>query len=104
MKLNTWPMEPSLLDKIEKLEYENVETSNCLYEIYNSIETLENKQMYEELSQFERALARFGDKVGLIAGMEVSDKITPEEAYQMIKEEYKELKKLRKQEKDEWND
>ena len=58
--------------------------------------------MYEDLSAFERALARFGDKVGLIAGMEVSDKITPEEAYQMIKEEYKELKKLRKVEKREW--
>ena len=104
MKLTTWPTEHSLLDRITSLEYENVETSNCLYEIYTSIETLENKQMYEELTQFERALARFGDKVGLIAGMEVSDKITPEEAYQMIKEEYKELKKLRKQEKDEWND
>jgi hypothetical protein len=58
--------------------------------------------MYEDLTAFERALARFGDKVGLIAGMEVSDKISPEEAYQMIKEEYNELKKLRKQEKDEW--
>jgi hypothetical protein len=58
--------------------------------------------MYEDLTAFERALARFGDKVSLIAGLEVSDKISPEEAYQMIKEEYKELKKLRKQEKDEW--
>ena len=58
--------------------------------------------MYEDLSVFERALARFGDKVGLIAGMELSDKITPEQAYQEIRELYKELKKLRKQEKDEW--
>ena len=58
--------------------------------------------MYEDLSAFERALARFGDKVGLIAGMEVSNKITPEQAYQEIKDLYKELKKLRKQEKDEW--
>ena len=59
--------------------------------------------MYENLTQFERALARFGDKVGLIAGMEVSDKISPEEAYQMIKEEYKELKQLRKVEKTTWD-
>jgi len=59
--------------------------------------------MYENLTQFERALARFGDKVGLIAGMEVSDKISPEEAYQMIKEEYKELKQLRKVEKNNWD-
>ena len=58
--------------------------------------------MYEDLSAFERALARFGDKVGLIAGMEVSNKITPEQAYQEIKDLYKELKTLRKQEKDEW--
>jgi hypothetical protein len=60
--------------------------------------------VYELLSEFERALARFGDKVGLIAGMEISDKISPEEAYQMIKDEYKELKALRKVEKKTWED
>ena len=59
--------------------------------------------MYEDLSAFERALARFGDKVGLIAGMEVSNKITPEQAYQEIKDLYKELKALRKQEKLNWD-
>jgi len=59
--------------------------------------------MYEDLSAFERALARFGDKVGLLAGMELSDKISPEEAYQQIRILYKELKALRKQEKDEWD-
>ena len=58
--------------------------------------------MYEDLTAFERALARFGDKCALIAGLEITDKITPEQAYQEIKELYKELKKLRKQEKDEW--
>jgi hypothetical protein len=58
--------------------------------------------VYEQLSEFERALARFGDKVALIAGLEITDKITPEQAYQEIKDLYKELKKLRKQEKDEW--
>jgi hypothetical protein len=58
--------------------------------------------MYETLTEFERALARFGDKVALIAGLEVSDKISPEEAYQQIKELYKELKALRKREKDDW--
>ena len=58
--------------------------------------------MYESLTEFERALARFGDKVGLIAGLEIGDKITPEEAYQQIKELYKELKSLRKVEKEEW--
>ena len=59
--------------------------------------------MYEELSIFERALARFGDKVGLIAGLEIADKISPEDAYQQIKELYKELKSLRKQEKSDWD-
>ena len=59
--------------------------------------------MYEELTAFERALARFGDKVGLIAGLEIADKITPEDAYQQIKELYKELKILRKEEKSEWD-
>ena len=59
--------------------------------------------MYELLSEYERALARFGDKVGLIAGLEISDKMSPEEAYQQIKELYKELKALRKEEKSEWD-
>jgi len=59
--------------------------------------------MYETLTEFERTLARFGDKVGLIAGLEISDKITPEEAYQQIKELYKELKILRKKEKSDWD-
>jgi hypothetical protein len=58
--------------------------------------------MYETLTEFERALARFGDKVALIAGLEVSDKISPEEAYQQIKELYRELKKLRKKERADW--
>lgn len=59
--------------------------------------------MYETLTEFERALASFGDKVGLIAGLEIADKISPEDAYQQIKELYKELKSLRKQEKDDWD-
>ena len=59
--------------------------------------------MYETLTEFERALARFGDKVGLIAGLEIADKISPEDAYQQIKELYKELKSLRKQEKSDWD-
>lgn len=60
--------------------------------------------MYESLTEFERALARFGDKVALIAGLEVSDKISPEEAYQQIKTLYKELKSLRKRERKEWEE
>jgi hypothetical protein len=58
--------------------------------------------MYESLTEFERALARFGDKVQYIVGLEISDKINPETAYQEIKDMMKELKKLRKVEKQTW--
>lgn len=58
--------------------------------------------MYEDLTAFERALARFGDKVALIAGLEIADKMSPENAYQEIKNLYKELKKLRKEERRSW--
>jgi hypothetical protein len=58
--------------------------------------------MYEDLSAYERALARFGDKVGLIAGFEISGKLSPEDAYQQIKELYKDLKRLRKKERRIW--
>ena len=61
-------------------------------------------KMYEDLTVFERALARFGDKVALIAGLEVLKKMTPEDAYQEIKNLYKELKKLRKKEREFWNE
>lgn len=58
--------------------------------------------MYEELSAFERALARFGDKVQYVVGLEIGNKMSPETAYQEIKTMMKELKKLRKQEKETW--
>ena len=58
--------------------------------------------MYGNLSQYERALARFGDKCALIAGLEITNKITPEQAYQEIKELYRDLKKLRKKERRIW--
>ncbi len=56
--------------------------------------------MYETLTEFERALARFGDKVQYIVGLEISNKMSPETAYKEIKDMMKELKKLRKIEKD----
>ena len=58
--------------------------------------------VYESLTEFERALARFGDKVQYIVGLEITDRMSPEVAYQEIKEMMKELKKLRKKEKDTW--
>jgi hypothetical protein len=58
--------------------------------------------MYEDLTSFERALARFGDKVQYIVGLEITNRMTPEMAYQEIKDMIKELKKLRKKEKNNW--
>ena len=52
--------------------------------------------MYEELNSFEEALKHFGTRVEYTIAMEMSRRITPEDAYQMIKEELKEVKKCRK--------
>ena len=53
--------------------------------------------MYEELDTFERALQHFGTRVDVIIAMEMSKRITSEDAYQRIKEELKAVKKCRKQ-------
>ena len=52
--------------------------------------------MYEELDTFERALQHFGTRVEVIAAMEMGDRISAEDAYKMIKDELKELKRVRK--------
>jgi hypothetical protein len=52
---------------------------------------------YPELTEFERKLAQFGDRVSIIAGLEVGGKMTAEDAYQEIKRLYKELKQVRKE-------
>ena len=59
--------------------------------------------MYENLTPYEKALASFGDRAALIAGLEISDKLSPENAFQEIKRMYKELKTLRKTEKQDWD-
>lgn len=59
-------------------------------------------KMYNDLTTFEKQLAKFADRVDIIVGLEVGDKITPEEAYQQIKGLMKDLKKYRKAEKDTW--
>ena len=53
--------------------------------------------MYEQLNCFEEALKHFGTRVEVICAMELSKRVSPEDAFQMIKEELKELKKVRKQ-------
>jgi hypothetical protein len=52
--------------------------------------------MYEELNCFEEALKHFGTRVEIITAMEMAKKLTAEDAYQMIKDELKEVKKCRK--------
>jgi hypothetical protein len=52
--------------------------------------------VYESLNCFEEALKHFGTRVEMITAMEMSRRISPEDAYQMIKNELKELKKCRK--------
>ncbi|NDB85469.1 MAG: hypothetical protein EB127_22620 [Alphaproteobacteria bacterium] len=59
--------------------------------------------MYENLTPYEKALATFGDRAALIAGLEISDKLSPENAFQEIKRMYKELKTLRKTERQDWD-
>ena len=52
--------------------------------------------MYEDLDCFETALKHFGTRVDVIIAMEMADKIDSETAYQNIKQELKELKRVRK--------
>jgi hypothetical protein len=52
--------------------------------------------MYEELNCFEEALKHFGTRVEIITAMEMAKKLSPEDAYKMIKDELKEVKKCRK--------
>lgn len=52
--------------------------------------------MYEELNCFEEALKHFGTRVEIICAFELSRKISPDEAYEQIKDELKEVKKCRK--------
>ena len=52
--------------------------------------------MYEELNCFEEALKHFGTRVEVICALELSNRISSEDAYRMIKEEMKEVKKCRK--------
>jgi len=52
--------------------------------------------IYDQLNDFEEALKHFGTRVEMITAMEMGRKISPEDAYQMIKDELKDLKKIRK--------
>jgi hypothetical protein len=55
--------------------------------------------MYDDLDTFEKALSYFGTRVDVICALEMGGKINAEMAYQNIKLELKELKKIRKKHK-----
>lgn len=57
--------------------------------------------MYEDLDCFEKALTHFGTRVDIIVALEMGDKIDADTAYKMIKDELKQLKKIRKRYKEE---
>lgn len=55
--------------------------------------------MYD-LTPFEKDLAAFADRVEIIVGLEIGDKLSEKEAYKEIKLLMKDLKKSRKQHKE----
>jgi hypothetical protein len=57
--------------------------------------------MAYDLTPFEKDLAAFADRVEIIVGLEIGDKITSEDAYKEIKLMMKDLKKSRKKSKEE---
>ena len=59
------------------------------------------KIMYEDLDCFEKALTHFGTRVEIIVALEMGNKMDSETAYQMIKAELKQVKKIRKLNKEE---
>jgi len=52
--------------------------------------------MYDDLNSFESALIHFGTRVDIICALEMGGKIDAETAYQNIKDELKDLKRVRK--------
>ena len=61
---------------------------------------LQRESTMYELDCFEKALAHFGTRMEIIIGLEMGGKFDSDSAYKMIKEELKQLKKIRKKHKD----
>jgi hypothetical protein len=55
--------------------------------------------MAYDLTPFEKDMAAFADRIEIIVGLEIGDKLSAEDAYQEIKLLMKDLKKSRKQAK-----
>ena len=52
---------------------------------------------YDRLSPFQCAMASFSHEISIVAALEVSGKISEEDAYKRIRALYKKLKKNRKE-------
>lgn len=52
--------------------------------------------MYDEVDCYDKAVRLFGTRVSMICAMEMAKKLDAETAYQNIKMELKELKRVRK--------
>jgi hypothetical protein len=52
--------------------------------------------MAYKLTPFEKDLAAFADRIGIVVGLEIGDKMTADDAYKEIKLLVKDLKKSRK--------
>ena len=57
--------------------------------------------MAYDLTPFEKDMAAFADRIEIIVGLEIGDKLSAEDAYQEIKLLMKDLKKSRKKAKGE---
>lgn len=53
-----------------------------------------------DLTPFEKEMASFADRIDIIVGLEIGNKLSAEEAYKEIKLLMKDLKKARKQMKE----
>jgi hypothetical protein len=60
--------------------------------------------MAYNLTHFEKDLAAFADRIGIIVGLEIGDKMTEDEAYREIKLLVKDLKNSRKKNREEENE
>jgi hypothetical protein len=52
---------------------------------------------YDTLSPFQSAMASFSHEISIVAALEVSGKVSEEEAYKRIRSLYKKLKRNRKE-------
>lgn len=82
-----------ILSQCRSLE-KHIDKNNSVLDNLNSAMSPYN------LSETEKQLARFGDRVSIIVGLELGSKITEKDAFEQIKAMYKELKSTYKAKKE----